>query len=177
MMLSLRTDNAPVTHLPPIRAIVQRMDPDLPLSDVATMDQSVQDSVARQHLSAVLVTVFAGIAAFLAAIGIYGVVAHAVSQRTREFGIRMALGANGADVWSLVFRMGLAIAGVGVALGIAGALALTPFLRGLLFGIGPRDPVMISGVAAFLLAVALAACAIPAYRATGVDPIVALRYE
>lgn len=177
MMLAVRTGADPAAQLPAIRDIVHRMDPDLPLSDVATMDQSVQDSVARQHFGAVLVTIFAAIASFLAAIGIYGVVAHAVSLRTREFGIRMALGAATRDVWLLVFRLSLGVAAMGVALGIAGTLALTPLIRGLLFGVGPRDPAMICSVAGFLLLVALAACWIPAYRATRVDPMVALRYE
>lgn len=177
MMLAARTDSDPVAKVPAIRDVVRRMDPDLPLSDVATMDQAVGDSVARQHFAAVLVAIFAGIASFLAAIGIYGVVAHTVSLRTREFGIRMALGAGTRDVRSLVFRLALAIAGIGVALGLAGTLALTPLLRGLLFGVGPHDPETIVGVAAFLMAVALAACGIPARRATRVDPMVALRYE
>lgn len=177
MMLAVRTDGDPVAKVASIRAVVQRMDPDLPLSDIATMDQTVGNSVGRQHFAAILVAVFAGIASFLAAIGIYGVVAHAVSLRTREFGIRMALGAATRDVWSLVFRLGLEISGIGVVLGVAGTLALTPLLRGLLFGVGPHDPVTIAGVAAFLMAVALAACWIPAHRATRVDPTEALRYE
>jgi putative ABC transport system permease protein len=177
MMLAVRTDGDPFAKVAAIRDIVHRMDSDLPLSDVATMDQAVGDSVARQHFSAVLVAIFAGIALFLAAIGIYGVVAHAVSLRTREFGIRMALGAKAGDVWSLVFRQGLLLAGAGIALGVAGTLALTPLIRGLLFGVGANDPVTIAAVAGFLFAMALAACWIPARRATHVDPIVALRCE
>lgn len=177
MMLAVRTDGDPLAKVPAIRGIVQRMDSDLPLSDVATMDQAVEDSVARQHFSAVLVAIFAGIALFLAAIGIYGVVAYAVSVRTREFGIRMALGAGVGDVWSLVFRHGLFLAAIGVLIGVAGTLLLTPLLRGLLFGVGAHDPGTIAAVAAFLMAVALTACWIPAHRATHVDPIVALRYE
>lgn len=177
MMLAVRTDGDPLAKVPAIRGIVQRMDSDLPLSDIATMDQAVGDSVARQHFSAVLVSIFAGIALFLAAIGIYGVVAYAVSVRTREFGIRMALGAGVGDVWSLVFRHGLFLAAIGVLIGVAGTLLLTPLLRGLLFGVGAHDPGTIAAVAAFLMAVALTACWIPAHRATHVDPIVALRYE
>jgi len=177
MMLAVRTDGDPFAKVAPIRDIVHRMDSDLPLSDVATMDQALGDSVARQHFGAVLVTIFAAIASFLAAIGIYGVVAHAVSLRTREFGIRMALGAEQRDVWSLVFRFGFAISSIGVALGVAGTLALTPLIRGLLFGVGTHDPGTIAGVAALLMAMALAACWIPARRATHVDPIVALHYE
>jgi len=177
MMLAVRTDNDPLAIVPAVRDIVRRIDPDLPLSDVATMDQAVAESVARQHFGAVLVAIFAGIASFLAAIGIYGVVANAVSSRTREFGIRMALGAAPTEIWSLVFRLGLAISGFGVLLGLLGSLALTPLLRGLLFGVSPHDPGTIAAVAAFLVAVALLACWIPAHRATRVDPMVALRYE
>jgi putative ABC transport system permease protein len=177
MMLAVRADGDPLAKLAAIRGIVQRMDPDLPLSDIATMDQAVADSVARQHFSAVLVAIFAGIALFLAAIGIYGVVAHAVSLRTREFGIRMALGAERGDVWSLVVRQGMLLGGVGVTFGVIGAWLLTPLIRGLLFGVGTHDPGTIAGVAAFLMVVVLAACWIPAHRATHVDPIVALRYE
>jgi len=177
MMLAVRTDGDPFAEVPAIRGIVQRIDADLPLSDVSTMDQAVDEAVARQHLGAVLVAIFAGIALFLASIGIYGVVAHAVTLRTREFGIRMALGAEVADVSALVFRHGLSLAAAGVALGVLGTLLLTPLLRGLLFGVGAHDPATIAVVAAFLTAVALAACWIPAHRATRVDPIVALRYE
>ena len=177
MMLAVRVDGDPLARVAALRDIVHRVDSDLPLSDIATMDQSLGDSVARQHFGAVLVAIFAGIALFLAAIGIYGVVAHAVSLRTREFGIRMALGAKVGDVWSLVFHHGLALSSVGVVLGVAGTLALTPLIRGMLFGVGAHDPGTIAGVVAFLMAVTLAACWIPAHRATHVDPMVALRYE
>ncbi|MGB6886456.1 MAG: ABC transporter permease [Candidatus Acidiferrum sp.] len=177
MMLAVRTDGDPLAKVSAIHDIVHRMDPDLPLSDIATMDQSLGESVARQQFGAVLVTIFAGVALFLSAIGIYGVVSHTVSLRTREFGIRMALGAKVGDVWSLVFRHGLALAGIGVLLGVVATLALTPLIRGLLFGVSSHDPETIAIVAAFLMAVTLAACLIPAYRATRVDPIVALRYD
>jgi len=177
MMLAVRTEGDPFARVAFIRDIVHRMDSDLPLSDVATMDQSLGDSVARQHFGAVLVAIFAGIALFLAAIGIYGVVSHAVSLRTREFGIRMALGAKVGDVWSLVFRHGIALATIGVLLGVTGTLTLTPLIRGMLFGVSAHDPETIAAVAVFLMAVTFAACWIPAHRATRVDPLVALRYE
>jgi putative ABC transport system permease protein len=177
LMLAVRTDGDPLAKVGAIRDIVHRMDPDLPLSGVLTMDQSLSESVARQRFGAVLVGILAGIALFLAAIGIYGVVAHAMSLRTREFGIRMAMGAEAGDVGWLVFRHGMTLAGVGVAVGVAAALGLTQLIRGLLFGVSAHDPETMAEVIAFLVAVTLAACWIPARRATHTDPLVALRYE
>jgi putative ABC transport system permease protein len=177
LMVAVRTEGDPLAKVSAIRDILHRMDPDLPLSDVATMDQSLADSVARQRFGATLITIFAGIALFLAAIGIYGVVAHAMSFRTREFGIRMALGAESGDLAWIVLRHGAALAGVGVLIGLVGTLALTQLIRGLLFQVSAHDPTTIAGVAAFLAAVVLAACWIPARRAMRADPIVALRYE
>jgi putative ABC transport system permease protein len=177
LMLAVRTESDPLAKVNTIRSIVQRMDADLPLSDVVTMDQLLGESVARQRFGALLVGIFAGIAVFLAAIGIYGVVAHAISLRFREFGIRMALGAEAGDVALLVLRHGVVLAGVGVLLGVAATLALTQSIRGLLFGVSAHDPETIAEVAAFLVAVTLGACWIPARRATHADPLVALRYE
>jgi ABC-type antimicrobial peptide transport system permease subunit len=141
------------------------------------MESWVGDAVARQRFSALLVGVFAVIALLLAAIGIYGVVAYAVGLRTREFGIRMALGAERADVLCLVFRHGAVLAALGIVLGVAGALAMTQLISGLLFGVSPHDPTTIAGVAAVIACIALLASWIPARRATRVDPILALRYE
>jgi putative ABC transport system permease protein len=177
LMVAVRTEGDPLAKVSAIRDILHRMDPDLPLSEVATMDQSLADSVARQRFGAILITIFAGIALFLAAIGIYGVVAHAMSFRTREFGIRVALGAESGDLAWIVLRHGAALAGVGVLIGLVGTLALTQLIRGLLFEVSAHDPTTIAGVAAFLAAVVLAACWIPARRAMRADPIVALRYE
>ena len=177
LMLAVRTDGDPLAKVGALRDIVHRMDPDLPLSDVLTMDQSLSESVARQRFGAVSVAILAGMALFLAAIGIYGVVAHAMSLRTREFGIRMALGAEAGDVEWLVFRHGVILAGVGVAVGVASAVALTHLIRGLLFGVSAHDPETMAEVIAFLVAVTLGACWIPARRATRADPLVALRYE
>lgn len=177
MMLAVRTDGDPMGAIGPIRGIIQRMDRDLPLSDIVTMDETLRESVARQHFAAVLVGIFAGIAVFLAVIGIYGVVSHAVSSRTREFGVRMALGAGKADLLRMVLRQGLMLAALGVLLGTAGDMALTRLIRGLLFGVSPYDPATLVSVATFLIVVTLAASWIPARRAMHVDPNVALRYE
>jgi putative ABC transport system permease protein len=124
-----------------------------------------------------LLTVFAAIAVLLAAIGIYGVISYSVEQRTHEIGIRAALGASKGDLMRLILRNGMVMAGIGLVLGFAGVLGLTRLLSNLLFGVGERDPVTISAVAALLAGVALLACYIPARRATKVDPMVALRYE
>ena len=177
LMLAVRTDGDPLAKVGAIRDIVHRMDPDLPLSDVLTMDQALGESVARQRFGAMLVAIFAGMALFLATIGIYGVVAHAMSLRTREFGIRVALGAEPGDVGWLVFRHGIALAGAGVAVGVAAALALTQLIRGLLFEVSAHDPATIAEVSAFLIGVTLGACWIPVRRASHADPLVALRHE
>jgi putative ABC transport system permease protein len=164
-------------QVPTIRDIVHQFDPNLPLADVATMDQYVSDSAARQRFGAFLLGTFACIALALAAIGIYGVVAYAVSQRTREFGIRMALGAQTGDVLWQVTTHGMPLAAFGVLIGMAGTVALTGVMRDLLFGVSPHDFGTLAGVAAFLAAITLLACYLPARRAMRVDPMVALRYE
>jgi putative ABC transport system permease protein len=132
---------------------------------------------ARPRFLTLLLTLFAGVALVLAAVGIYGVISYSVAQRTSEFGIRIALGAAPKDVLGMVLGQGLMLGAVGVALGAAGALALTRYIRGLLFGISSFDPLTFVVMAAVLAAVTLAACWIPAHRATRVDPMIALRYE
>ena len=132
---------------------------------------------APRRLSLVLVTSFAGLAVLLSAIGIFGMIAYAVSQRTHEFGVCMALGARRRDVVQLVLGEGFKIVTVGVFAGIAASFALTRFMRSLLYGVGPNDPLTFAVVAVLFALVALAACYIPARRAMRVDPMVALRYE
>jgi len=177
MSLVLRTqrDLADVTRA--VRAELDHLDKDLPLENAGTMTQLVESSVAQRKLPVRLLSGFAGVALLLAAIGLYGVLANTVTQRTREIGIRAALGAQRADVIGLVLRQGMKLAAVGVLIGLAGAFALTHLIRGLLFGVAPTDPLTFVGVSLVLLLVALLACWLPGRRAARVDPMEALRYE
>jgi ABC-type antimicrobial peptide transport system permease subunit len=144
---------------------------------VRTLNEHLRNSTGRRRFRAVLLGSFAGVALLLASIGIYGVMAYSVAQRTREFGIRMALGAARADLMRSVLGRGLALGTVGVGIGILGALAVGRLMSGFLFGVTATDPLTYGLVAGFLLAVALAACYLPAQRATRVDPTVAMRSE
>jgi putative ABC transport system permease protein len=141
------------------------------------MDALVADSVSQRLFMVRLLALFAGLAVLLAAVGIYGVIAHSVSQRTHEIGIRMALGAKREGVLRLVLRQALLLAATGVALGIGGALMLTRFLSSLLFGVSSKDPLTFVAVSLLLAGVATSASFIPAWRAARVDPMVALRHE
>ncbi|MGB2642003.1 MAG: ABC transporter permease [Candidatus Acidiferrum sp.] len=177
MTLALRTSLDPASVTSSVREQVAAIDKDLALYNIATMDELVSNSVAQPRLNLFLLVAFAALALVLAAVGVYGVMAYAVTQRTQEFGIRMALGATSEDVLKQVFLEGGRLAGFGLALGVVAALVLTRLMSSLLFDVKPSDPLTL-GVAAGLLAlVALAACYIPARRATRVDPLVALRYE
>jgi ABC-type antimicrobial peptide transport system permease subunit len=149
----------------------------LPVGSVQSMDQVVAHSVAGEEFNMTLLTIFAAIALLLAAVGIYGIMAYAVQQRTQEIGIRMTLGASPQDVRRMVVVQGMVLASIGVVLGVAGGLALTRVMRSLLFGVKPWDPLMFIVTAILLSAVALFACYVPARRASRVDPLVALRYE
>ncbi len=160
-----------------VRREVAAVDPDQPTADVTTLEQTLSQSVAPRRFNALLLGIFAFIALLISTVGLYGVIAYSVTQRTHEIGIRMALGADKSDVLRMVVGQGLKLALVGVAIGIAGALALTRFLSSLLYGVKPTDPVTFIAVSLILIAVALLACYIPARRASKVDPMVALRYE
>jgi putative ABC transport system permease protein len=138
---------------------------------------TAESSIAQRRLNMLLMGLFGGLAMLLSAVGIYGLLSHAVTQRTQEMGIRMALGAQVGDVLKLVLRQGMMLALAGVGIGLVGAFALTRLIRGLLFGVTPNDAMTFVVVAAVLTIVALLACYIPARRATKVDPLVALRYE
>jgi len=158
-----------------VRAAVASIDPSQPVTDLRTMDAVVSRSTAQRQLAFALFGAFAVLAMMLAAAGIYGVLAGSVAERTREIGLRGALGATPGNLLMLVVRHGLGLAAVGVVIGLAGALASTRLLRALLFGIGPTDPWMLGGAAAGLFAIAAIACAVPAWRAVRVDPVTALR--
>jgi putative ABC transport system permease protein len=177
MFLVARTSGDPAALTNAIRQEVMRLDPEQPVYAVKTMEELLDASVAQPRLNLFLLGLFAGLALLLAAVGIYGVLAYSVTQRTREIGIRLALGAEPSDALMLVVRQGLALALTGIALGLAGSLLITRFISTLLFGVTPTDPFTYAAVSGLLLMVALAASYIPALRATRVDPIVALRYE
>jgi putative ABC transport system permease protein len=173
----VRTASDPAGVAAAITDVIHNVDPNLPITRVTTMDGLITDSVSPRRFSALLVGIFAALALLLAAIGIYGVMSYTVSQRTQEIGLRMALGAQVANMRGMIFGQTLKLTLIGVGLGLAGAFVLARFLASLLFDVGIYDPVTFFGVAFLQIAVALAASYIPARRAMRVDPIVALRYE
>jgi predicted permease len=163
--------------IPVLRRVLADLDPTLALANPQTMDQLVEQSIGVQRLTMSLLLCFAVIAALLAAVGVYAVMAYAVTQRTGEIGVRMALGANARDILALILRSGAVQVGLGLALGLAGAFAASRLLQQALYEIKPFDPVIFASVAAFFAIVAAVACVIPARRATRVDPMEALRAE
>ena len=176
MALAIRATN-PAALVEAVRGEVRAVDPDLPTYGIQTMEEVMALSVGQQRFAMGLLGVFAFLALVLAGVGIYGVMSYSVSQRTHEIGIRMALGAERRDVLQLVLRQGLMLTVAGMGIGLAAAFAVTRFLRFLLFGISPTDPLTFAVITIVLGAVALLACYIPARRATKVDPMIALRYE
>jgi putative ABC transport system permease protein len=177
MTILVRTSTDPVALLSTIRNQLQQLDPELPMAAVATMDQLLADSLSRLRFTMLLLGIFAVVALVLAVVGIYGLIAYSVTQRTPELGIRIALGARRSDVFRLVLVQGARLTLLGVALGLFSGLAFSRLLARMLFGVSATDPFTFAGVAALLAVVALLACFIPARRAANVDPIVALRYE
>ncbi|HEV2490637.1 MAG TPA: ABC transporter permease [Candidatus Acidoferrales bacterium] len=175
--LVVRTTVDPSSVTSAVRDTIRAIDRDLAVSRVRTMDDVFSVVVTPQRFNLRLLELMAGLALILAAFGLYGVTAYSVEQRTHEIGVRMALGASSSDIVRMVLGQGLLLASIGIAIGVAGALALTRFLRSLLFEIKPTDPATFIGVAILLALVALAACYIPARRAMKVDPMIALRYE
>ena len=177
MDIVVRTDGSPETLVPMIHQRVRELDPNLPLVNVRTMEEWVSNSAAQPRLNARLLTVFASMALLIATIGIYAVLAYSVNQRTREIGLRIALGAQPVVVQCLVVAEGMKVGLIGIGIGLLGALGLGRALCSIVYGVPVRDPATFAGVALALAIVALAACIIPAHRASKVDPMVALRCE
>jgi putative ABC transport system permease protein len=177
MSVAVRTSGDPLLMAKPVRDAIHDVDKDMPLSNTKSMDDLLESSLGQRRLSMILLGAFSVIALLLASIGIYGVLAYSVTQRSRELGIRMALGAARGRVLRLVIGQGMALAIVGIAIGLAGAFALTRLLANQLYSITPTDPATFVGVSLLLAAIALVATLVPALRATRVDPVVALREE
>lgn len=174
MTLVLKANGEPTALTASVRRAIAEIDPELPLFDVLTMQQRLDDSLTDRRAPVLVSLTFGTIALFLAAVGIYGVLAYVVAQRRREIGIRIALGSNSSDVFRLVLRQGIAVLGAGFGAGFVGVLALNKFLEGLLYGVRPLNPGVMLAVAGILALVAVAACAAPALRATRIDPVRAL---
>jgi putative ABC transport system permease protein len=173
----IRTSSNPVALAHAATEEIHKIDPNLPVIHVTTLDGLLSETVAPRRFSTILLGVFALLALVLAAVGIYGVISYIVSLRINEIGVRMALGAQPRDIWRLIVGSGARLALAGIAIGLAGALALTRLLSSLLFEVRATDPATFAAVAAALAVVSLVACYIPARRAVRVDPMVALRYE
>jgi len=177
MSLVVRATGDPLTLVAPIRRIIQQVDPDLPLFSVRTMESYLDATLSQARFAMIALGLFAAAAIVLASVGIYGVMAFAVSQRTREMGIMIALGAAARTVTGQVVRNGLVLIGIALALGVAGTVAVSRFMRGMLFEVSATDPATLIAVTGLLTAVAIVACYVPARRAGRVDPIEALRHE
>jgi putative ABC transport system permease protein len=175
--MAVRTAGNPDAMNKSIAAVIRSLDPDLPMADVKTMDQLLDESLGGEKFGAVLFGSFAFIALCLAAFGIYGVMSFAVAQRTHEIGLRMALGAGPSQVMGLILREGMTLGFIGLLIGLAGSYGIGQLMRGMWYGIGSLDPLAFSAVATVLLLSTLLACYLPARRATHVDPMAALRQD
>jgi putative ABC transport system permease protein len=177
MTLVVHSSSDAKTLTAAVRAAVQEMDKDQAVYNIATMEQLLADSISLRRLSTLLLMIFAGVALVLAGVGIFGVISYSVTQRTREIGVRLALGANRRDIIGLVLRNGMTMTLAGVGIGLMATFALTRVLESLLFNVSATDPVIFIVIPVALSIVALGACFMPARRAAKVDPMVALRYE
>jgi putative ABC transport system permease protein len=177
MSLALRTTTNPTSIVSRVRAEIAQVDGDLPIFDVRTMDEVRGVSLAQRRFGMLLLGLFAGVALALAAIGLYGTIAYTVSQRTREIGIRLALGARPGQILAATVGQGAGLSAVGMLFGLVGAFALTRYLGSLLYGVSGIDVPTFAGVSAALLVVALLASYLPARRAARIEPVVALRHE
>ena len=177
MTLVLRTDGDPTAIAPAVQREIRALDPNQPVSDVRTMDQVMSEAVSRSRFNTLLLTLFAGLATLLSAVGIFGVMNYSVALRTREIGLRLAIGAQPRQVLMLILKQGLTLTGIGVGLGLLAAFALTRLLTGLLFGVEALDPPTFATISLLLVLVSLLACYLPARRAMRIDPMMALRYE
>ena len=175
--LAMRIDGDPVAAAPTIRKSLTAVDPTQSFYSVMTMEEALSESIAPRRFNLLLLGTFALVALVLAVIGVYGVVAYAVAERTQEIGIRLALGAERARVVRMIVSQGMVSIVAGLVIGLAGAVAATQLLTGLIYGVGTRDPATFSMVTMLLAAIAFLACAIPALRAALVDPVSALRAE
>jgi predicted permease len=177
LTLAVRSSGDPLSLVPAIRREVQAVAPAVPITEGSTLSAQIDRSLVKERLMARILGAFAGLALLLASIGLYGVLAYAVTRRTNEIGIRVALGASRGAVLRSVLRESLALVAIGIGIGVPAALALTRLLSSLLYGVTPTDPLVLGGAVASLFAVALGAAAQPAWRAVRVDPLVALRHE
>ncbi|MGC1437342.1 MAG: FtsX-like permease family protein, partial [Terriglobales bacterium] len=177
MTVAFRGRTDPAAMLSATKSELRNLDPDLPMYNVRTMEQRVNESLARRRFSMMLLGVFASVALALATIGIYGVMAYLVNQGTRELGIRIALGASPRNILSLVVRQGMVLAFFGVAIGLAAAFLLVHLIRSLLFGVEATDPITFAGISFLLAMITLLACYIPAQRAARIDPMISLRCD
>jgi putative ABC transport system permease protein len=177
LTLVVRTTDDPHALVAPVRTVVKAMDANAPVFVVATAEEYLSRSVASTRFNVTLLAAFAVVALVMTAVGLYGVISFAVTQTTREIGIRIALGARGRDTLGLIVGQGLGLALAGVLLGLLAAIALTRVMTSLLFGVGSTDPATFVTVALLILAVAGLACYVPARRASKIDPMVALRYD
>jgi putative ABC transport system permease protein len=177
MTIVARARENPLSLVSALRSEVKKLDRDIPVYNIRTMDQALGSTLELERFTMFLVSIFAAVALTLAAVGLYGVMSYAVSQRAREIGIRMALGARRSDVMMMVIGQGIKLVGAGILIGLGGALALTRYMETLVFGVSPTDPLTYVTIVSLLTLVALLACWIPARRATRVDPMVALRAD